>query len=582
MLVHGTAGNPLVPRERVSRQEIIQALRTETFDVLVIGGGITGAGVARDAAMRGLRVALVERDDFASGTSSRSSRLVHGGVRYLEHGKLGLVFESSRERRTLLRIAPHLVRPLSFVWPVYRGARVARWKLFLALTLYDALALFRNVGRHERLDARGVLALEPRLSASRLAGGAGYWDAATDDARLTLSTILSARQAGAVIVNHARVVELVRESDRITGARAVDAETASSIEVRARVVVNATGPWSGRIEAMTRTGSIAGGRGSKGVHVSVHRARVGNVSALTLIAPQDGRVMFVLPAGAFTIIGTTDTFDDVEPEEVRATRGDVAYLLQAANHYFADARLSEQDVVSAWAGLRPLAATAARGSDPGSVSREHAIAETSCGLVSVTGGKLTTYRAMASEVVDLVQRALGGARTRCRTADEPLAGGDIADVAGAIAEAARLVEDSAVAERLVLAYGSAWRDVWSLAQAEPALRARIAAGRPYLLAELRYAVQHELARTLSDLLIRRTPAAFETADHGRSAARQVLPAVAEWLAWDDTAASAALVAYEGDIARLFTIDAGPGSGRRPRSRASSGPPEGRRADLLPD
>ncbi len=557
-----------LPSPDTERRRALEALSSERFDLLVIGGGITGAGVARDAAMRGLRVALVERDDFASGTSSRSSRLVHGGLRYLEHGNLALVVESSRERRTLLRIAPHLVRPLPFVWPVYRGARIARWKLSLALTLYDALALFRNVGRHERLDARGVLAREPRLRASQLTGGARYWDAATDDARLTLSTILSAQQAGAVIVNHAGVAELIRESDRIVGARVVDAETTSAIEVRARVVVNAAGPWSDRIEAMARTGPVAGVRRSKGVHVSVHRTRVGNVSALTLIAPQDGRVMFVLPAGAFTIIGTTDTFDDVAPEEVRATSHDVAYLLQAANHYFADARLTEQDVVSAWAGLRPFAATAASGSDPGSVSREHAIAETSAGLVSVTGGKLTTYRAMSSEVVDIVQRALGGARTRCHTADAPLAGGDIADVAGAIAEAARLVEDAAVAERLVRAHGSAWRDVWSLAQAEPALRARIAPGCPYLLAEFRYAVQHEFARTLSDLLIRRTPVAFETADHGRNAAQRVVPAVAEWMGWDDAAASAALDAYDGDIARLFTIEPVPVPGPPRRARAS--------------
>ncbi|MEO8624014.1 MAG: glycerol-3-phosphate dehydrogenase/oxidase [bacterium] len=363
-----------LPSPDAERRRALDALASERFDVLIIGGGITGAGVARDAALRGLRVALVERDDFASGTSSRSSRLIHGGLRYLEHGKLGLVFESSRERRTLLRIAPHLVRPLSFVWPVYAGARIARGKLSLALTLYDALALFRNVGRHERLDTRSVLAREPRLSASRLLGGARYWDAATDDARLTLSTALSAQRAGATLLNHARVAGLIRDGQRIAGARVVDTETHATVSVRARVVVNATGPWSDLIEAMARTGSVAGVRGSKGVHVSVRRARVGNVSALTLTAPQDGRVMFVLPAGAFTIIGTTDTFDAVAPEEVRATTRDVDYLLAAANHYFPEAHLTEADVVSAWAGLRPLAATSGSDSDPGTMSREHAIA----------------------------------------------------------------------------------------------------------------------------------------------------------------------------------------------------------------
>lgn len=535
------------------RRRALDALASGHFDVLVIGGGITGAGVARDAAMRGLRVALVERDDFASGTSSRSSRLIHGGVRYLEHGKLRLVFESSRERRTLLRIAPHLVRPLPFVWPVYRGARIARWKLALALTLYDVLSLFRNVERHERLDARGVLAREPQLSPSQLLGGARYWDAATDDARLTLSTALSAQQAGATILNHARVAELVRDGNRIAGARVVDVESGETVTVRARVVVNATGPWSDGIEAMARAGSVARVRGSKGVHVSVHRPRVGNVSAVTLIAPQDGRVMFVLPAGAFTIIGTTDTFDDVVPEEVRATTRDVDYLLTAANHHFPEARLTTEDVVSAWAGLRPLAATTASDADPGNASREHAIAETSPGLVSVTGGKLTTYRAMSAEVVDVVQRALGVAKTRCRTADEPLSGGKIANLAGAIAEAELIVRDRAVARRLVLAHGSAWRHVWSLVDADTEMSVRVVVDGPYLLAELQYAVQHELARTLSDLLIRRTPVAFETVDHGRAAAQLVLPFVAQWMGWDHADAQAALEAYESDVARLFTI-----------------------------
>lgn len=537
-----------------SRRIALEALAREPFDVLVIGGGITGAGVARDASMRGLRVALVEQNDFASGTSSRSSRLVHGGVRYLEHGQLGLVFESSHERRVLLRIAPHLVRPMPFVWPVYQGARITPWKLAAALTLYDALALFRNVARHQRLDARGVLAHEPRLRATRLAGGAQYWDAATDDARLTLVNILSARRAGAVVVNHARVLSLLRDGERVTGARVEDVESRTVIDVFARAVVNATGPWSDRVESMAHAGSVAGVRGSKGVHVSVPRSRVGNVSALTLIAPQDGRVMFVLPAGAFTIIGTTDTYDDVSPEDVRANARDVTYLLGAANHYFPDAMLTRADVVSTWAGLRPLAIAAGGGSDPGSASREHAIATTAPGLVRVTGGKLTTYRAMSSEVVDVVQRTLSMATTKCRTGDEPLAGGDLSDVAGAISEATRVVEDGVVAERLVHAYGSEWRGVWALVLENATLRARVAPERPYLLAELRHAVEHELARTLGDLLIRRTRIAFETPDHGCEAARRIAPVVAEWLHWNEAAISTAIDAYDLEVARMFTVD----------------------------
>ena len=536
------------------REHQLARLSSESFDVLVIGGGITGAGVARDAAMRGLRVALVEQDDFASGTSSRSSRLVHGGLRYLEHGQLGLVFESSRERRTLLRIAPHLVRPLSFVWPLYHRARVPGWKLRLGLTLYDALSLFRNVERHQRLDAHGVQSHEPRLSQTGLRGGARYWDAATNDARLTLATVLSARQSGAVVANHARVEGLRRIGGRIAGATVVNIETGSSIDIDARLVVNATGAWSDRVERLANPTAAAAVRGSKGSHVMVPRSRVGNASALTLVAPQDGRVMFVLPAGAFTIIGTTDTYDQVAPEDVRASHADIQYLLRTANHFFHDAHLTESDIVSAWAGLRPLASTGKDGNGPGGASREHAIVETAPGLLRITGGKLTTYRAMAEEVVNHAERILGVRHRGSGTATTPLGGGEIGDVRRAMDDATSTIGDGVVAERLVHAFGSEWRDVWNLTGSDPTLVQRIAPDRPYVLAELRYGVVHEMARTLADLLIRRTPIAFETPDHGREAARHVAPRVAEWLEWSAAETEAALAAYDSDVARMFTID----------------------------
>lgn len=522
--------------------------------MLVIGGGITGAGVARDAALRGLRTALVEQDDFASGTSSRSSRLIHGGVRYLEHGQLHLVFESSTERRTLRRIAPHLVQPLDFVWPVYAGARVPRWKLAAALTLYDLLALFRNVARHERLSARAVLAREPALRAESLLGGARYWDARTDDARLTLATVRSAERAGAVVLNHARVDALSRADDRVTGAKVIDTIDGASVDVRAKVVVNATGPWSDRVERLADAAAQHHVRGSKGVHINVARERLGNASALTLLSPRDGRVMFVLPADDFAIVGTTDTFESVLPEEVRATAADVDYLLEAANHFFPAARLTRDDVVSAWAGLRPLAAETAASTDPGSASREHAIVEHVRGLVSVTGGKLTTYRAMASEVVDAVQRSLGLTRTPAATARAPLEGGKVGDVASEVAAATTLLGDAAVALRLVRAHGDAWRAVLKLAASDPTLAMRVDPSRPYLLAELRYGVTDELAMTLADLLIRRTPIAFETRDHGRSAARRVADVVATWLGWNSEETAAALAAYDVDVARIFRIE----------------------------
>ena len=546
---------PSTPTQPLAvRRHTLDALAHGAFDVLVIGGGITGAGVARDAAMRGLRTALVEQEDFASGTSSRSSRLVHGGVRYLEHGQLALVFESSAERRTLRRIAPHLVRPLAFVWPVYAGARVPRWKLAAGLTLYDLLALFRNVRRHERLNAAGVLAREPHMRRDALVGGARYWDAATDDARLTLATIRSAIASGAVVLNHVRAESVARAGDRVTGARIVDAVSGAVVDVAARVVVNATGPWSDAVERMAHGDARPAVRGSKGVHVSVARDRVQNVGALTLLAPSDGRVMFVLPSGDFTIIGTTDTYEAVEPDQVRASEADVSYLLDAANHFFPEARLTRADVVSAWAGLRSLKAHDGGASNPSAASREHTIAERVPGMVSVTGGKLTTYRAMASQVVDAVQRSLGVSRTPSRTAHAPLAGGNVPDLAAEIAAATANTGDVAVATRLVQAHGDAWRDVWALAAADASLAERVEPGRPYLMAELLFALREELAVTLGDLLIRRTKLAFETRDHGRAAARRVASHVARWSSWSPVEMRAAIAEYDAEVERMFRVE----------------------------
>lgn len=521
--------------------------------MLVVGGGITGAGVARDAAMRGLRTALVEQDDFASGTSSRSSRLVHGGIRYLEHGQLGLVFESSRERRTLRRIAPHLVRPLAFVWPVYAGARIAAWKLAAALTAYDALSLFRNVARHERLSARDVVAREPHVKREDLVGGARYWDAATDDARLTLATVRAAIEAGAVVVNHARVASLAVSEGRVTGAGVTDRLGGREVSVAARVVVNATGPWADALEGLAGGQAAPSVRGSKGVHVSVARRRIGNESALTLLAPQDGRVMFVLPAGDFAIVGTTDTYETVSPDQVRASRADVAYLLAAANHFFPEARLTYGDVVTAWAGLRPLVASAQAAADPGAVTREHLVREPVKGMVSVTGGKLTTYRVMARDTVDAVERSLGRTPRRARTAIVPLPGA-VGDVVREVGAATSLTQNAAVAERLVHAHGAAWRAVWELAADDEELASRVDDSRPYLIAELLHAVTHELALTLGDLLVRRVPIAFETRDHGRAAARRVAPIVARWLGWSADETRAAIADYDAEVARIFTIE----------------------------
>lgn len=493
------------------------ALPGEQFDLLVIGGGITGCGVARDAAMRGLKVALFERDDFASGTSGRSSRLVHGGIRYLERVQLHLVHESIRERQTLLRIAPHIVRPLAFTWPLYRGARVGKLKLSAGLLVYQLMALGR-ARRHFTLNAAETIAREPALEGAGLTGGAVYYDACTDDARLTVLNALSARENGATVANHTRVTEVLRENGKAIGAIVKPRYAGEAYGVRARVIVNATGVWENRFitdeDAQHR-------RGSKGVHISVARERVGNHDALTLISPLDGRVIFCLPAGPQTIIGTTDTWTAESPETVHASLDDVDYLLRSANAYFSRAQLTRDDVVSAWAGIRPLAK--ASSSNPSAVSREHSIVIDSSGVISVTGGKLTTYRSMAAEIVDRVQASLGLKRQRSPTDSTELPGGDRTK------EIARLQhEDESLSTPLVK-------------------------GLPYTGAHLVYGVTREMAQTLSDLLIRRTHLAFETRDHGSSVALLAARIVAPLLGWNEETTSARVREYERDVERMFAI-----------------------------
>lgn len=540
------------------REYVRRRLRLERFDVAVIGGGITGAGIARDAALRGLRVALIEARDFASGTSSRSSRLIHGGVRYLEHGHLHLVFESSRERRILLRIAPHLVRPLAFTWPVYRGARVSRARLSLGLGLYDVLSMFRNVARYDRLSRAEVLEREPRLQSEGLLGGARYHDASTDDSRLTLANAVSAVEAGAAVLNHAAVIDFEFTAGRARVVRVQDAIAGDVFSVRAATIVNATGPWSDdvrELEGRIEHRSVAG---SRGAHVAVPRARVGNLDAVTLLHPADGRVLFVLPAGDQTIIGTTETPTNATDRESRASREDIAYLLAAANAYFPQAALTSGDVIAAWSGIRPLARQLATG-DVGAASREHTIARGPRGVIHVTGGKLTTYREMASQVVDLFAGPEAG---DSRTAFLPLPGGEV-PVEDLMRVAAESIPDEAIREQLVLAYGSRWRDVWASGPDEPYLRERLSSDHPVIGAQMVYGVKHEMAMTLGDLLIRRTHIAFEDRSQGRSVAAMVAEIVAPLLGWTSRDRDAGLRMYEEEVGRTFTVTPAPVPARTP-------------------
>ncbi len=518
-----------------------------SVDLLIIGGGITGAGIARDAALRGIRTALIDKADFGAGTSSNSSRLIHGGIRYLEQYAFRLVFEASHERRVLLSIAPHLVRPLAFLFPLYRGGRVPPWKLRAGMWLYDILSLFRNVKWHRWLRAKQVRRVEPGLRDRGLVGAALYYDAQVDDARLVLATMRAAARAGALVANYVEATSLLKPDGRVRGAIVRDVLSGDSFTIQANVVVNATGPWSDAVRRLDDPQAAPLLRPTKGAHVAVSRRRIANEHAVTLFSPIDGRVMFVLPWGDLSYVGTTDTAADASPDALGVTAADVTYLLRSANAAFPTAHLAPKDVVSAWAGLRPLLDQSNR-LNPSQLSREHHVVDSPQGLITIAGGKLTTYRIMARDVVDHVGKRLheldGRPRPRRAATDRlPLPGGEIADLQ-VLVEAARArgVSD-ATAQHLVAFYGSEAAAVLNLVDRERALGEPIVAGRPEIWAEVTYATEREMAMRVQDVLIRRLHVFYESREYTRDVVKAVASQMKQLLGWDETRAAEELRDY---------------------------------------
>ncbi len=553
------------PFSHQTRAVALSSMAAEPVDVLVIGGGITGAGIARDAALRGFRVALVDKGDFGAGTSSHSSRLIHGGLRYLEQRGFRLVFEASRERRVLLRIAPHLVRPLPFLFPVYRGARVPGWKLRAGMWLYDVLAAFRNVKSHRWLSTKQVRRAEPALKDRGLTGAALYWDAQTDDARLVLATMRSAARAGALVANYAEVTSLLTPDGRVRGAAVRDVLSGETRTVRALIVVNAGGPWVDGLRRMDDPAAPPLLRATKGAHVAVPRRRIGHERAITLFSAIDGRVMFVLPWGDLSYIGTTDTDADASPDTVRVTADDVTYLLRSANAAFPNAHLAANDVVSVWVGLRPLLRQD-QAASPSQVSREHRIVESAQGLITIAGGKLTTYRVMARDVADRVAarlHELDGRPIAPRPPTDrlPLPGGEAAEL-DVVFEAARARGMSeATARHLVASYGSETPAIVNLVERDRGLGAPIAPGRPEIWAEVSHAVEREMALRVQDVLIRRLHLFYEYAEQGTAVAAPVALRMKKLLGWDDVREAEELVDYFKLVerARAFRAEIGRGS-----------------------
>ena len=545
-----------------SRAAALESMQAQPVDLLVIGGGITGAAVARDAALRGFRTAVVDAGDFGAGTSSRSSRLIHGGLRYLETYDFGQVIEASRERRTLLRIAPHLVRPLRFLFPVYEGGRVPPWRLRAGMWLYDALAAFRNVHWHRWLSPAKALAAEPGLRDRDLRGAALYWDAQTDDARLVVAMLRSATQAGALAANYVAVESFIRAEGRVVGAVIRDQIAGQETVVRALTVVNATGPWVDRVRRIDDGTAKPLIRPSKGAHAIVRRERLGLHDAITITSPIDGRIMFVLPWNDLAYIGTTETEEVVKPEEVRATGEDVIYLLRSANAVLPRARLTPKDVIATWAGLRPLLAPD-RSLPAGRVPREHRIVESPSGLITIAGGKLTTCRVMGKDVADLVAkrlRQLDGRSLPPRPATDqlPLPGGEIAAL-DVMMQSVRMKELPAVTARhLVDSYGTESAAILNLVSKNKVLGGPLVPGRPEIRAEVVYAVEREMAMHVSDVLMRRLHVFYEDPQHGAGVAANVAHKMAELLGWSSTREDDEIGAYLDEVrkAREFLREVG--------------------------
>lgn len=526
-----------------------EALDQETFDVLVIGGGITGVAIARDAACRGLSVALVEARDFAHGTSSRSSRLIHGGLRYLETLDFGLVFEALNERRRLFRLAPHLVHPLPFLFPVFRGDEMGPLKLRAGMWLYDALALFRNIETHRMLDREATLRQEPSLRGEGLRGAALYYDAQVDDARLTLAVARGAHEAGALTVPHAEVTAFLKDaSGRVSGARVRDRIRGGEKAVRARTVISATGPWTDRVRRLADPGVVPRLRPTKGVHIVLRRDRVGNRTAIVFRSAVDRRVMFVLPWGEFTYIGTTDT--DIAADQLVdqpiASPEDVAYLLDSANVLLPTVDLSESDVISTWAGIRPLVAPDTVESITASqTSREHEIWRDPSGLVCIAGGKLTTFRVMAKHAADTVAKLLqaehGVQSGDCYTEHLPIPGAP-EEAWDAFQERMRTLGsarglNAATVDHLARAYGADALEILNRIGAEPALARPILHPLPYVWAEIPHVLRNEMPMTLEDVLQRRLHLLYEAPDGGAAVATEIARRMATepGIQWDGAA-----------------------------------------------
>ena len=518
------------PLDSAERERAWRRLAEEDLDVLVVGGGVTGAGTALDAATRGLKVALVEQRDFACGTSSRSSKLFHGGVRYLEQLDFGLVREALQERELMLtRIAPHLVKPVSFLYPL-KHAFWERPYVTAGLTLYDTMGGGRSVPRTKQLSKRGVRTIAPGLRPDAHHGGLMYHDAQTDDARHTLTVVRTAAAYGATVLNSAKVTGLKHAGERVVGATVMDVETGDEVSVNASVVINCTGVWTDDIQRM------AGGRGrfhvraSKGVHLVVARDRINSETGLILRT--ETSVLFCIPWGTHWIIGTTDTDWNLSRAHPSATAADIDYLLEQINGVLLTP-LTRADIQGVYAGLRPL--LAGESEETSQLSREHAVARPQPGLISIAGGKYTTYRIMAADAVDAAREDLSPGVPDSVTEHIPLLGAEGYQALVNQIDSLSRRHDLPVwrITHLLDRYGSLAVDLFAMIDEDRELARPLTGAEEYLTVEVVHAARSEATLHLNDLLTRRTRISIDTTDRGVASAEPAARILGRELGWDE-------------------------------------------------
>lgn len=511
------------------REQAWNQLQKNEFDLVVIGGGVVGAGTALDAATRGLKVALVEARDFASGTSSRSSKMFHGGLRYLEQLEFGLVREALHERElSLTRLAPHLVKPLRFLFPITHRF----WErpyIAAGIFLYDQMGGAKSVPAQKHYTRAGALRLAPALARNSLVGGIQYYDTVVDDARHTMTVARTAAHYGAVVRTSTQVVGFLNEADRVCGVRVRDVENGATAEVRGKVVVNATGVWTDEIQQLSNVRGRFRVRSSKGVHIVVARDRI--VSDAAIILRTEKSVLFVIPWGSHWIIGTTDTDWNLDLGHPAATKADIDYILRHVNGVLVTP-LTHADIEGVYAGLRPL--LAGESDETSKLSREHAVARVAPGLIVIAGGKYTTYRVMGKDAVDLAVGDINARVPESVTEQVPLVGADgyfaLVNQTSSLGEQYGL--HSYRIHHLLNRYGSLIGDVLAYAKNEPELLEPIAAAPSYLKVEAVYAAAEEGALHLDDILARRTRIAIEYVHRGVDCAEQVAALAAPVLGWD--------------------------------------------------